>query len=122
MKSVAEQVKGLRIKLGLSQSEFGALCGGVTKNAVSLWERGGVMSLESRMALYTNKGVWIEGDGINKPTLNVSGQIDQCDVELLANLASLPLEDADVWRAKIRADVARRRREQGEKIPHTPPK
>jgi hypothetical protein len=39
--------------------------------------------------------------------------INPRDAELLANLAELPPEDADVWRLQIRAAAAKSRRERG---------
>lgn len=37
---VSERIKQARSKLGLSQTEFGRAAGGVSKAAVSQWERG----------------------------------------------------------------------------------
>lgn len=60
---VSERIKQARSKLGLSQTEFGRAAGGVSKAAVSQWERGlTTPERDALMALQRDKALspeWI---------------------------------------------------------------
>jgi len=60
---INERVKAARKELGLTQTEFGKLCGGVSKAAVSQWEHGDTKpTLDSLVPLERKKSIssdWI---------------------------------------------------------------
>lgn len=48
METMGDRIRQLRIARGLTQPALGALCGGVTKSAVSQWEDGSTENIKLR--------------------------------------------------------------------------